>query len=226
MVITQQDIKNTVDSVKYNISGVETILDQKEAIKNAIADYTKELTDIESRIEFLADTKQFYIKAVDLMYEESIGALKDTLNTALQYIMFDKNYTCNLTLEDKRGTKNLYISLNDLDDDVEVDMKHGVGQGLRSVVSAVLKTFYLLNQNSTLLFIDEKYSFLSDQYIPRFFDFLKQLCEDKGLILVAITHDERFFDYADRCYVINDGNIRLVQKDENIVLEKEEGREE
>ena len=221
MVVTQQDIKNTIDSVKYNISGVETVIDQKDSIKNLLADYTKELSDIESRIEFLSDTKQYYIKAVDLMYEESIGALKDTLNTALQYIMFDKNYACNLTLEDKRGTKNLYISLQDLDEDTEVDMKHGVGQGVRTIISFVLKAFYLINQDSNILFLDEKYSALSIQYIDRFFDFITRFCEDPKhpFIIVLISHDERFMSFAKRTYHLNDGYVSLdkVKQDEIIV---------
>ena len=224
-MLKPEDIKNTVDSVNYNISSIETILEQKDAVKSALAKYEKDLKEAENRIQFLSDTKGFYIKAVDLMYEESIGALKDTLNTALQYIIFDKNYACNLTLEDKRGTKNLYLTLKDIDEDVEVDMKHGVGQGIRSVISAVLKTFYLLNQNSNILLVDEKYSYLSDQYVPRFFEFLKKLCEDKELIIIAITHDNRFFDYADRCYLVNDGYVKLASKDEDIdILEEEKDR--
>lgn len=224
-MITAEDIKNTVNSVHYTISGVETILEQKDAVKSALAKYEQDLKDFENRIQFLSDTKGFYVKAVDLMYEESIGALKDTLNTALQYIIYDKNYACNLTLEDKRGAKNLYLSLQDLDEDVEVDMKHGVGQGIRSVISAILKIFYLINQGSRLVVADEKYSALSDQYIPRFFDFLRKLCDTKDLILVIVTHDNRFFDYADRCYLVADGHIKKVDNGENVVLE-EETREE
>lgn len=221
MVITQQDIKNTVDSAKYTISGIETILEQKDSVKSALLKYETDLQESEDRVQFLSDTKGYYIKAVDLMYEESIGALKETLNTALQYIIYDKNYACNLTLEDKRGTKNLYLSLEDLDEGTEIDMKHGVGQGIRSVISAVLKTFYLLNQDSLTLWVDEKYSALSDQYIPRFFSFLRKLCEDKGLIVVAISHDTRFFDYADKCYLVQDGHIKELGKDEQVVLEEE-----
>jgi len=220
-MITAEDIKNTVNSVNYNISGVEAILERKEAIQSALLTYGQELTKAEERIEFLSDAKGYYVKAVDLMYEESIGALKDTLNTALQYIMFDKNYACNLTLEDKRGTKNLYISLLDVDNDVEVDMKHGVGQGVRAIVGSILKLYYLLNQNSTIALYDEKLSALSDSYVPRYFEFLKRLCDEKKLSVVLVCHDPRFFDFADRCYLVNDGNVRLMDKDENIVLEEE-----
>lgn len=225
MVITQQDIKNTVDSVNYNISSIETILEQKDAVKSTLAKYEKDLKEAENRIQFLSDTKGFYVKAVDLMYEESIGALKDTLNTALQYIIFDKNYACNLTLEDKRGTKNLYISLLNVDENIEVDMKHGVGQGVRAIVGSILKLYYLINQNSTIAIYDEKLSALSESYVPRYFEFLKRLCDERQISIILVCHDPRFFDYADKCYLVNDGNVRLVSKDDKIVLEEETTKE-
>lgn len=225
-MLTKEDIRNTIDSVNYNISGVQMLLDQKSNLESNLSEYTDKLKEAEDRIQFLSNTKGFYVKAVDLMYEESIGALKETLNTALQYIIYDKRYSCNLTLEDKRGQKYLYTSLVDIDEDTEVDMKHGVGQGVRSVISAILKTFYLLNQGSNILLVDEKYSALSDQYIPRFFEFLKKLCEDKDkqMIIVAVTHDERFFVYADKCYLVNDGHVTELAKGDEVVLEKEENR--
>ena len=224
-MLTVEDIKNTVNSVNYSISGIETILEQKDAVKSTIIKYEKDLKDSENRVQFLSDTKGFYIKAVDLMYEESIGALKDTLNTALQYIIFDKNYDCNLTLEDKRGTKNLYVSLVSVDDNIEVDMKHGVGQGIRAIIGSILKLYYLLNQNSTIALYDEKLSALSESYIPRYFLFLKRLCTERSLSIILVCHDPRFFDYADRCYLVNDGNVRLISKDEKLVLEEETEKE-
>ena len=224
-MLTVEDIKNTVNSVNYSISGIETILEQKDAVKSTIIKYEKDLKDSENRVQFLSDTKGFYIKAVDLMYEESIGALKDTLNTALQYIIFDKNYACNLTLEDKRGTKNLYVSLVSVDDNIEVDMKHGVGQGIRAIIGSILKLYYLLNQNSTIALYDEKLSALSESYIPRYFLFLKKLCTERELSIILVCHDPRFFDYADRCYLVNDGNVRLISKDEKLVLEEETEKE-
>lgn len=215
--------QNTIDSVNYCINGIETLLEQESYLRTSLADIRKTLDDLDKNIAFLEETKQYYIKAVDVMYEESIGTLKDTLNTALRYIIFDKNYACNLTLEDKRGTKNLYISLVDLDDNFEVDLKDGVGQGVRTIISFILKAFYLINQDSKLLFLDEKYSALSEHYIPRFFEFMKSMADEKGLIIVIITHDARFMSYADKTYIINDGVVKLAESgDINVLVEKEE----
>ena len=208
-MLDRNELKSVIDSVNYNISGVETLLAQKECVVDRKRSVLDELEEIKNRQEFLEETKGFYVKAVDIMYEESIGALKETLNAALQYIVTDKNYTCNLTLEDKRGAKYLYVSAIDNEQGFEVDLKHSMGQGVRAIISFVLKAFYLINQNSRILFLDEKYSTISEHYVPRFFEFVKKFAEEKGFILVMITHDVRFMDYADRCYTVKDGHVEL-----------------
>ena len=58
-----------------------------------------------------------------------------------------------------------------------------------------------------------------------FFDFLRKLCEDKKLIVVAISHDVRFFDYADKCYLVADGYVKELSKDDEVVLEEETTKE-
>ena len=223
-MITQQEVDNIVNSVNYNLSGVENMLQQRDDLKVAIEDYQENLKEFESRISFLADTKVFYVKAIDIMYEESIGALKATLNTALQYIISDKDYSCNLALEDKRGTKNLQITICDNDSGLEVDWKHGVGQGVRAVISFVLKMFYLINKGSKIALVDEKYSTISEQYVTRFSEFATKLCHEKGICLVLITHDLRFMDCADKTYLVADGNIR--EQKEKLLVSEESTKEE
>lgn len=218
-MITNSEAQNLIDSVNYNLAGIENLLEQRPSLEFRMEELKKEISDIEDNVKFMVESKSFYIKAVDIMYEESIGALKDTLNTALQYIMFDKNYSCNLELEDKRGVKNLYISLIDNDEDFEVDLKDGAGQGVRTIISFILKTYYLINKSSRLLFLDEKYSALSEHYIPRFFEFMKKMADEKGMIIVLITHDARFMEYADKTYLVNDGHASEQEKED--VLDEE-----
>ena len=91
MVITQQDIKNTVDSVNYNISSIETILEQKDAVKSTLAKYEKDLKEAENRIQFLSDTKGFYVKAVEDFeekgdkYMKSFERVRDSLSLSGDY---------------------------------------------------------------------------------------------------------------------------------------------
>lgn len=213
-MLTAAELKEleTIDeSVRYGIQGIKSLTEQLPSLRDS-AEYTQEqIAEKDEAIQFLADTKGYYIKAVDIMYEESIGALKETLNAALRYIIYDKNYNCNLILDDKRGTKTLELTLVDLDEDFEVDLKDGAGQGIRTIVSFILKAYYLINKGSRVLLLDEKYSALSEHYVPRFFEFLKNMAEAKNMIVVMITHDNRFMDYADNIYMVNMGNVTKIE---------------
>ena len=200
-------INSTIDSLNYTINSCKALLSKEPIFKEKEEELKEDVKAKEEYLMFLKGAKEKYTIVVNDLYEESIGALKETLNTALKYIMFDKNYSANLVLEDNRGSKTLSISLVDDDDGFEVDLKDGVGQGVRTIISFVLKSYYLLNQNSKVLFLDEKYSALSSHYVPRFYEFMGRFCEENDFIIVMISHIDNQIEHADKVYYINDGTI-------------------
>ena len=207
-------LRNTIDSLEYTIKSCDNLLSKEDVLREREAEIDTELNKKKEYTIFLKGAKEKYTIAVNELYEESIVALKDTLNTALKYVFFDKNYSANLELEDNRSSKSLSISLVDDDDGFEVDIKDGVGQGVRTVISFVLKSYYLLNQNSKVLFLDEKYSALSAHYVPKFYDFIQRFCEENDFIIVMISHIDNQIERADRIYYINDGVITEGEKEE------------
>lgn len=200
-------IQNLIDSLDYTIKSTQNLLNKEEVIKENNKNLQEVLTKEKDYLTFIKRAKEKYQIAVNELYEESIVALQDTLNAALKYIMYDKNYSAKLLLEDVRGTKSLSIVLVDEDDGFEVDLKDGVGQGVRTIISFVLKSYYLLNQNSKVLFLDEKYSALSAHYVPRFYEFIEKFCEDNDFIIVMISHIDNQIEHADKVYYLNDGVI-------------------
>lgn len=199
------DILSTID---YNIKNFSELTNKKKIYESDIERREKEVEQYAKRLKFLKCTKELYLNAVDLMYQESIGVLQETLNSAMQYVMKDKDYSVKLELEDKRGAKTLNLALIDNEKGFEVDLKDGVGQGVRTIISFVLKAYYLVNDNSKVLMLDEKYSALSAQYIPYFMEFLKKFTEERDFIIVMITHDNRFVNYGDKVYIVADGIVR------------------
>ena len=199
------DILSTID---YNIKNFSELINKKKIYESDIERREKEVEQYAKRLKFLKCTKELYLNAVDLMYQESIGVLQETLNSAMQYVMKDKDYSVKLELEDKRGAKTLNLALIDNEKGFEVDLKDGVGQGVRTIISFVLKAYYLVNDNSKVLMLDEKYSALSAQYIPYFMEFLKKFTEERAFIIVMITHDNRFVNYGDKVYIVADGIVR------------------
>lgn len=200
-------IKSTIESINMTLNSCKSLLNKEPLFQEKDLQLKKDIKAKEEYLTFLKGAKDKYTLVVNELYEESVGALKETLNTALKYIMFDKNYSANLTLEDNRGSKTLSISLVDDDDGFEVDLKDGVGQGVRTIISFVLKSYYLLNQNSKVLFLDEKYSALSSHYVPRFYEFMGRFCEENDFIIVMISHIDNQIEHADKVYYLNDGII-------------------
>ena len=200
-------IDDLIDSLSYAIKSCNDLLSRKQLLTDKDKELKQKVQEKQDYLQFIKGAKEKYTIAVNELYEESIGSLKDTLNVALKYVMFDKNYSADLILEDKRGTKSLSILLVDEDNGFEVDLKDGVGQGVRTIISFVLKTYYLLNQNSRVLFLDEKYSALSSHYVPRFYEFMKRFCEENDFIVVMISHIGNQIEHADKIYYLNDGVI-------------------
>ena len=209
------DILNTLNyrikrltSFKETISYVES---NNNSIKNEIENKEEELKTIQQ-------SGIYYKKSQDILYEKSIGALKELINSALKFIFYDKNYEIIINLEDKRGTKNLSFGLKDLDNEFEVNLKNGCGNGIRSVVSAILNLFVILSKDSNILILDEKYSYLSSDYIEPFFIFLSKMCIERNLRIVIITHDPRFMDFADQVYNVSDGRVTISTSDKEVVI--------
>ena len=204
-------VERTLNSLDYTIRSIEDVINYKTFYQDELENIKVNIENLDKELKFVQGCKELYINAVDVLYERSIGTLKDTLDTALQYVMFDKNYSVNIKVDDKCGNKTLEISVWDNDKEFEADVVDGSGQGIRTIISFVLKMYYLLNENSRILFLDEKYSALSAQYVPLFFDFIKRMTEEKNFIIVMITHDTRFQAYADRVYSVNDGQVQLLE---------------
>lgn len=198
------DILTTID---YNIKNFSEIFGRKRLYESEIEKREKEVEQYSERLKFLKGAKVLYLNAVDVMYQESIGVLQDTLNSALQYVITDKDYAVKLSLEDKRGSKTLDINLIDNEKGFEADLKEATGGGVRTIISTILKLYYLINNNSKVLLLDEKLSALSSQYVPYMFEFIQKMCDEKGFIIVLITHDNRFVNYGIKTYVVADGNV-------------------
>lgn len=78
-MIEQRTIDNLTESVKYGILGIKTLVDQRPAYLDGLNNVREKEEQTEAKLKFIETTKGFYVKAVDILYEESIGALKETL---------------------------------------------------------------------------------------------------------------------------------------------------
>ena len=97
---------SVLDSLDYNIQYLENLKSKVDIFNTTLSMLNTQKVDLENKQSLVSSSREYYTKAVDIIYKESLGALKTTLNMAVKYIMYDKNYSVDLVLEDKRGTKN------------------------------------------------------------------------------------------------------------------------
>ncbi|MCK9324921.1 MAG: hypothetical protein M0P69_05445 [Bacteroidales bacterium] len=189
---------------------IHALREHKNRLEVETLSLLDEQTALRKQIELCCTAREMFRTAVDKVYESSRGELERTINLALQYVFYDKDYSIKVEIESKHG-KSLSFTVVDggVEPPLEVDLKEGTGAGLRTVVSFVIHYYYLM-QTGVLpyLFVDEGYHNVSVQYRERFFSFIRELTSRKGGGVIIISHDPDILSSADRTYVISDGVVK------------------
>lgn len=152
---------------------------------------------------------------VDRMSSEHIERVVNLLTYALQTVFFDKEYSVELLMGDKRNAKTaeFYLVENRDKQVVRTEFEDGIGGGIQVVVGFVLQVFYIEYFGlSPIMFLDESFSQLSDVYIPYLKELLNQLADRLGFIFVLVSHDSRLIYGAKKTYLMNDGVATVVDE--------------
>lgn len=173
---------------------------------SSIDSQIEQIEKLDAQLNMIIKSQQYYKNAIDIIYDRSIQELKDVLNSALNFIFSDRDYNIDINLVDKRGKA---IKFTILDNGKEVNLKRGMGMGVKCVISAILHIYYLQCKNSPILMLDEAYSNIDEEHIAPFFEFISKLCDKLNFVVIIITHDKRFKPYASKLYKINKGVVSL-----------------
>lgn len=192
-------------------SKYETLQNQLNSRKEKKIELTN-LMSSKIHKQMIYETAISYMKEIiDLLSRTHIDHLEKLLNSAVSTIFFDKNYSIRFEVSEYRNSNCLSINLIEtLDDGTEIvtDIKDN-GFGIKTIVGFILQIYFILyHKLSPILFIDEGFSALSDQYIPYLRSLLNSLKEEYGFIFVLIAHDLRFIQIADLRYEVKDGEVK------------------
>lgn len=192
---------DSLNKIKFTIDNLQKIYSSADT---HILEHENEVKELEDKLQFIVEARQFYKKAIDIAYERSIKELKDVINSALSFIFSDRDFEVDIIVSDKRGKS---LSMQITDEGKPVNLRRAMGMGIKCVVSAILHIYYLQCKDSPILILDEAYSAISDEYVGNFFGFLQQLCESLNFRIILITHDVRFKQYGTKTYTISKGKI-------------------
>lgn len=213
LVCRYEDLRTKAIGLDSDLKSLETSLKQFQSYRKQ-----KESEIVTLREEYKLQEKSIIVmkELIDKLSQQHIKKLVDLLSFALKTIFYDKNYSVELKVENKRDSKSAQFFLVERigGEVLRYDFEDGIGGGILAIVGFVLQVFYLgYFKLAKIIFCDESFSQISDQYIDGLMSFIHKLSEKKGFIFVLISHDKRLIDRGDKVYEVEDGVVKELSKD-------------
>lgn len=212
-------ISERYDALKVKAIRTATAIDQHRRtaldLRQQFQDKKQEYEDNSESLVIQDSAIQTLKEIVDRMSSEHIERVVNLLTYALQTVFFDKEYSVELLMGDKRNAKTAEFFLVERRDNtvVRTEFEDGIGGGIQVVVGFVLQVFYIEYFGlSPIMFLDESFSQLSDVYIPYLKEFLNQLAEKMGFIFVLVSHDSRLIYGAKKTYLMEEGSASQIDE--------------
>jgi len=193
-------------------SNIELQLNQLEDTKS---NYNQTLLDLQQIVK----DQQTYEQSIDILKKmmdnlsrSQINHLSDLLNSSVQSIFFDRQYSIELQITELRNQNQLKILLHeDTPEGHVVSDINDNGYGLKGIIGFILQCYFIIYyKQEPILFLDEAFGNLSSQYLPYLKALIQSLTNKYGFQFVLITHDERLMEMADRTYRVRLGDVKLV----------------
>lgn len=204
-----QTLYNKAIVKKSNIELQQNQLDQTKQQYNAsILELQQILKDQQCYDNSITILKRL----MDSLSRSQINHLSDLLNSSVQSIFFDRQYSIELNTTELRNQNQLKILLHeDTPDGHIVSSIDENGYGLKGIIGFILQCYFILYYKQTpIIFLDEAFGNLSSQYLPYLKALMVSLTNKYGFRFVLITHDNRLAELADRTYRVNLGSVQLI----------------
>lgn len=192
LLIKYRGIQSSIESTKQSIDEVDQKLIALNEDKSALQICRPIIDDI-----------------INKFSDSLLRKLESLLTLGLQQIFYDRQYSVQIKVTDKRNSKCIDLLLNDNGNLIPVKNSNIAG-GILVVIASIIQIFYIINLDvDKYMFLDEQFSQISEQYISPFMEFIHSLCKETNLTIVLITHDNRFTKYGDRIYLADKGKFTL-----------------
>lgn len=213
MVENYTALYNKAIQIKSKYETLQSQLDNKKEQKIELVNKMK--SNLHKQLVY--EKSISYMKEIiDALSRTQIDHLEKLLNSAVRTIFFDKNYKIEFEVAEYRNSNNLNIYLIDIQEDgteIKTDIKDN-GFGVKTIIGFILQVYFIMyHKLSPILFADEAFSALSQQYIPYLRSLLISLKEQYGFIFVLVSHDNRLIDISDNTYLVQDGEVKLISND-------------
>ena len=193
-------------------SNLELQQAQLDTLKDKYNTSLKELQQMLQDQHIYEQSIEILKRMMDQLSRSQINHLTDLLNSSVQSIFFDRQYSIELQVTELRNQNQLKILLHeDTTDGHIISDINDNGYGLKGIIGFILQCYFIIYyKQEPILFLDEAFGNLSSQYLPYLKALVNSLTNKYGFRFVLITHDERLMELADRTYRVTLGEVKLV----------------
>lgn len=120
------------------------------------------------------------------------------------HTIFDNTLSFHIiqTIKGKSASVEFIIRTTLPDSVIDTSVLDARGGGLAAIVGFLLRVVVLLlrQEGARILFLDETFAHVSEEYLPGLAQFLQEIIKKTGTQIVMVTHQDTFVDYADVTY--------------------------
>lgn len=203
-----QELRNELDGLSHNLSVKQgrylSLLEDKENLE-------KEIESINDMIETFKLIEGYLSKFADERQEAVFRQIEATVTEGLRTV-FEEDLKLVISTKmvgSRSETVFNIVSIAD-GDELTTSIMDSRGGGVAAIVGFLVQAvLVLLTPNMRpILFLDETFRAVSEQYQAPLGEFIKDLCDRTGLQVVLVSHQPTISDYADKAYSFSQVNGR------------------
>lgn len=173
----------------------------------ALATQGKEATErhaaLSGRLRALDEAAEVLLRFGEQRQAEIITRVESLVTHGLQTV-FGEVMTFHIVAEQKAKAQQYEFTVRSRlgERTIETPVLDARGGGVAVVVSFLLRLLLVLLRRDTLpvLVLDESFAQLSEEYVPRLAEFIRQLVDSTDVQVILVTHDPTFAEYVDAAY--------------------------
>lgn len=148
-------------------------------------------------------------KLVDRATQEDLEKIQEFATNGMKKVLYDQDIECRISATSKTGAAKVRIFGKE--GDVEGPFLRTFGGGVWNTVSFVLRLIFILRFGMRrVIFLDESFSKISEEYQPYMSELVQSLSKQLGFKVLLITHQPSFAEHADKVYQAKSVKGKLV----------------
>lgn len=193
LVARSRSLRRHVDQ---QIGQLRAVAQSRSQASEQVVRQTALLEELDAVSVFLTS----FAEEAQLSMQRKIEAL---VTHALRTV-FDEDMEFKLVADTKARASTLdFVIVSKMDGvDVETPVIGSRGGGVAAVVGFLLRLVVLLlsENRHRVMFLDETFAQVSEEYEPRVAEFLREIADKAGVQIVLVTHSSAYSDVADKHY--------------------------